>query len=124
MMKETIYLENDERSNNHVGVTEEKGLQQKLEGYQNELNISISERDRASVELGKANSELNKLRCDLEKSKNILMGSYVDLRGSSTACKLGEENDGGMEQEICAALISLRRYVPGTYAHSSHPVCN
>ncbi len=95
-----------------------KGLQQKLEEYQNELNRSNLERDRARVELGKSNGELNKLRCDLEKSKNILMGPYeeVNLRGgsSSTDCKLGEENDGGMEQhEICAALISLKRYVPG-----------
>ncbi len=101
--------ENNERID--IGDPEEKeGLQQKLEEYENKLNVSIFERDRANVELGKVNGELDKLRGDLEKRKHILMGSYKDLAGCSTTCtNLGEKCEVGMEQEICAALASLTR---------------
>ncbi len=106
----TIYVEDSERNDNIGDPVEKEGLQQKLEEYENKLNISTFERDRANVELGKVNGELDKLRGDLESRKHILMGSYKDLAGCSTTCNnLGERSEVGMEQEICAALASLTR---------------
>ncbi len=88
---------------------EKEGLQQRLQEYENKLNASTFERDRANIKLGKANCELDKLRGDLEMRKRLLIGSYKDLVGCSN--NLGEQTECGVEQEICAALASLTRWV-------------
>ncbi len=89
----------------------EKELQRKQEKYQNELNMSISERDNVQIKLEKANRELDKLRGDLYNRNHILLGPYKDLGGTTAVFKLGEgENISRVEQDVSSGTVaSLRR---------------
>ncbi len=89
----------------------EKELQRKQEKYQNELNMSISERDNVQIKLEKANRELDKLRGDLYNRNHILLGPYKDLGSTAAVFKLGEgDNISRVEQDVSSGTVaSLRR---------------